>query len=176
MWFPRTAPPARRGTDPERDEKFESGFLQRRVGCELGFCKGGPAVFTGKRRPSERKLMTGAPFGPGGKPHLSCASSTPSSHLEPVEFLLAHRHHWHRAPPRPLEPRAVSRNFAEGCLLYIALTSESLEMSIMENQRTDEHDEGLIPNQCMLFVPCTQAGPHETSRRSSPEEKRGKRD
>jgi len=31
MWFPRTAPPARRGTDPERDEKFESGFLQRRV-------------------------------------------------------------------------------------------------------------------------------------------------
>src|SRR5947207_182541 len=34
----------------------------------------------GKRRPSERKLMTGAPFGRvGGKPHLSCASSTPSS-------------------------------------------------------------------------------------------------
>jgi hypothetical protein len=31
MWFPRTAPPARRGTDPERDEKLESGFLQRRV-------------------------------------------------------------------------------------------------------------------------------------------------
>src|SRR6476660_8676045 len=25
MWLPRTAPPARRGTDPERDEKFESG-------------------------------------------------------------------------------------------------------------------------------------------------------
>ena len=23
MWFPRRAPPARRGTDPERDEKFE---------------------------------------------------------------------------------------------------------------------------------------------------------
>src|SRR6516165_11763025 len=29
--FPRTAPPARKGTDPERDEKFESAFLQRRV-------------------------------------------------------------------------------------------------------------------------------------------------
>jgi hypothetical protein len=28
MWFPRTA---LRGTDPERDEKFESGFLQRGV-------------------------------------------------------------------------------------------------------------------------------------------------
>ncbi|MDE3159240.1 MAG: hypothetical protein KGM92_10775, partial [Acidobacteriota bacterium] len=26
--------PARRGTDPERDEKFESGFLQQRVGNE----------------------------------------------------------------------------------------------------------------------------------------------
>src|SRR6516165_1477710 len=31
MWYPRTAPPARRGIDPERDKKFESGFLQRRV-------------------------------------------------------------------------------------------------------------------------------------------------
>src|SRR6516164_137581 len=30
MWFPRTAPPAWRGTDPESDEKFEFGFLQRR--------------------------------------------------------------------------------------------------------------------------------------------------
>ena len=30
-WAPRTAPPARRGTDPERDEKFESRLLQRRV-------------------------------------------------------------------------------------------------------------------------------------------------
>ena len=29
MWFPRRAPPARRGTDPERDERFESGSLQR---------------------------------------------------------------------------------------------------------------------------------------------------
>ena len=28
MWFSRTTPPAGRGTDPERDEKFESGFLQ----------------------------------------------------------------------------------------------------------------------------------------------------
>jgi len=36
LWFPRTAPPARRGTDLERDEKFESGFLHRRVSCELG--------------------------------------------------------------------------------------------------------------------------------------------
>ena len=35
MWFPRMAPPALRSTDPERDEKFESGFLQRRVCCEL---------------------------------------------------------------------------------------------------------------------------------------------
>jgi hypothetical protein len=33
MWFPRTAPPVRRGTDPERDEKFESGFLHQRVRC-----------------------------------------------------------------------------------------------------------------------------------------------
>src|ERR1700746_2708440 len=31
MWFPRTAPPARRGTDPERNEKFESGFLRQLV-------------------------------------------------------------------------------------------------------------------------------------------------
>jgi hypothetical protein len=31
MWFPRTAPSALRGTDPEKDEKFESGFLQRGV-------------------------------------------------------------------------------------------------------------------------------------------------
>jgi hypothetical protein len=29
LWFPPMVPPARRGTDPERDEKFESGFLQR---------------------------------------------------------------------------------------------------------------------------------------------------
>jgi hypothetical protein len=34
IWFPRTAPPDRRGTDPEGDEKFESGFLQQRVGHE----------------------------------------------------------------------------------------------------------------------------------------------
>jgi hypothetical protein len=34
MWFPRTAPPALRGTDPERGEKFESLFLQQRVGHE----------------------------------------------------------------------------------------------------------------------------------------------
>jgi hypothetical protein len=31
IWFPRTAPLARRGTDPETDEKFESGFLRQRV-------------------------------------------------------------------------------------------------------------------------------------------------
>ena len=29
MWFPRKAPPAWRGTDPERDEEFESISLQR---------------------------------------------------------------------------------------------------------------------------------------------------
>jgi hypothetical protein len=28
---PPAAPPARRGSNPERDRKFESGFLQRRV-------------------------------------------------------------------------------------------------------------------------------------------------
>jgi hypothetical protein len=28
MGSPHTAPPAPRGTDPERDDKFESGFLQ----------------------------------------------------------------------------------------------------------------------------------------------------
>src|SRR5271169_6600801 len=34
----------------------------------------------GNRRPSDRKLMTGAPFGrAGGKPQRSCAMSTPSS-------------------------------------------------------------------------------------------------
>ena len=27
-----------------RDRLFESVFLQRRVGCELGYCKGGPAA------------------------------------------------------------------------------------------------------------------------------------
>src|SRR6516162_3064547 len=31
MWFPRTAPPARRGADPERDEEFESISLQQTV-------------------------------------------------------------------------------------------------------------------------------------------------
>jgi hypothetical protein len=31
MWFPHTAPPARRGTDPERVEKFESGVLRQPV-------------------------------------------------------------------------------------------------------------------------------------------------
>src|SRR5437016_6196726 len=35
MRFPRTAPPARRGTDPKRNEKFECGFLQQRVRNEL---------------------------------------------------------------------------------------------------------------------------------------------
>jgi hypothetical protein len=35
MWFPRTAPPARRGTDPERDEKFESGLLRQGVSFAL---------------------------------------------------------------------------------------------------------------------------------------------
>src|SRR3954451_16086049 len=34
--------------------------------------------------------------------------------FEPIEFLLAHRHHRHRAPPRPLEPRAVSRQLCRG--------------------------------------------------------------
>jgi hypothetical protein len=34
MWAPRAAPPARRGTDPGRDEKFESCLLHRRVRCE----------------------------------------------------------------------------------------------------------------------------------------------
>jgi hypothetical protein len=37
MWFPPTARQARRGTDPVRDEKFESGFLQRGVCSELIF-------------------------------------------------------------------------------------------------------------------------------------------
>ena len=37
MWFSRTAPPARRGADPERDEEFESISLQRRVSGELSF-------------------------------------------------------------------------------------------------------------------------------------------
>src|SRR6516225_708678 len=34
--------------------------------------------------------------------------------LEPVEFLLAHRHHRHRAPPRLLEPQPVSRQLCRG--------------------------------------------------------------
>ena len=34
--------------------------------------------------------------------------------FQPIEFLLAHRHHRHRAPPRPLEPRAVSRQLCTG--------------------------------------------------------------
>jgi hypothetical protein len=36
MWFSRMASLARIGTDPERDEAFESGFLERGVSCELG--------------------------------------------------------------------------------------------------------------------------------------------
>src|SRR6516225_8356560 len=34
--------------------------------------------------------------------------------LEPVEFLLAHRHHRHRAPPKLFEPRRVSRQLCRG--------------------------------------------------------------
>src|SRR3974377_1707849 len=37
MWFPRTAPPAWRGTDPERDEEFESISLQQTVWPLAGF-------------------------------------------------------------------------------------------------------------------------------------------
>src|SRR5436309_8595194 len=40
-WAPRTAPPARRGTDPERDEKFESHLLQRRVSSAKPDGRGG---------------------------------------------------------------------------------------------------------------------------------------
>jgi hypothetical protein len=46
MWFPRTAPPARRGTDPERDEKFESISLRQPVcltGAFHGCTRKGPA-------------------------------------------------------------------------------------------------------------------------------------
>jgi hypothetical protein len=42
MWFPRTAPPALRGTDPERDEKFESGLSS----------KESPTNLTGKIEPA----------------------------------------------------------------------------------------------------------------------------
>jgi hypothetical protein len=36
IWFPRAAPPARISTDSERDEKFASGSLQRRVVQTIG--------------------------------------------------------------------------------------------------------------------------------------------
>src|SRR5438874_10975572 len=50
---------------PVNSKKWEAGTRQRPFG---------------NRRPSERKLITGAPFGrPGGKPHRSWTSSTPSS-------------------------------------------------------------------------------------------------
>src|SRR5215204_6550671 len=50
---------------PVNSKKWDAGMRQRPFG---------------KRRPSERKLMIGAPFDRGGgKPHRSCASSTPSS-------------------------------------------------------------------------------------------------
>ena len=44
MWFPLTAPPARRGTDPERDEEFESISLQQ------GVCKPSVPASTLPRR------------------------------------------------------------------------------------------------------------------------------
>jgi hypothetical protein len=60
MWFPRTAPPARRGTDPERNEKFrirlppaqsqertvggESGAAERPPVCDRSATDAGPAV------------------------------------------------------------------------------------------------------------------------------------
>src|SRR5579871_2463748 len=51
---------------PVNSKKWDAGTRQRP---------------TGKRRPSDRKLMTGAPFGfAGGKPHRSTANSfSPSS-------------------------------------------------------------------------------------------------
>src|SRR5215471_4121218 len=46
--------------------------------------------------------------------------------LEPVEFLLAHRHHRHRAPPRLLEPRPMSRQLCRGVSsLYCGYMSKS---------------------------------------------------
>src|SRR5690349_14757927 len=50
---------------PVNSKKCDAGIRQRPFG---------------KRRPSERKLMTGAPFGGAGEnSQRSCASSTPSS-------------------------------------------------------------------------------------------------
>jgi hypothetical protein len=37
MWIQRTAPPARRGTDPERDENFESVSLSCESTANLTF-------------------------------------------------------------------------------------------------------------------------------------------
>src|SRR3954447_3073020 len=51
--------------EPVNSKKWDAGTRQRPFG---------------KRRPSERKLMTGAPFGrPGGKPQRNRANSKPSS-------------------------------------------------------------------------------------------------
>src|SRR3954467_5575779 len=51
--------------EPVNSKKCDAGTRQRPFG---------------KRRPSERKLMIGAPFGrPGGKPQRSCTNSIPSS-------------------------------------------------------------------------------------------------
>ena len=58
MWFPRTAPLARRGTDPERDEKFESGSLQRGVCCEPGRGRAGKAMIAYIRYISEGVPVT----------------------------------------------------------------------------------------------------------------------
>jgi hypothetical protein len=59
--------------------------------------------------------------------------------LEPVEFLLAHRHHRHRAPPEPPNPGQCRVNFAEGCHLYIAVTTLWRISGVLENQSGTAH-------------------------------------
>jgi hypothetical protein len=89
----------------------------------------GRRLLLGRPRRFEIKLAAPPCFKPASKrntwrrfkPSNSQASATRNrpdlyaqQHLEPVEFLLAHRHHQHRALPRPVEPREVSRQLCKG--------------------------------------------------------------
>jgi len=82
MWFPRTAPPARRGTNPERDEKFESGFL--------------PIEGRFNAQRSERTLNS------NHLPPMVCDRTTvaPSRAARPVETASPRRHSARRAELR----------------------------------------------------------------------------
>ena len=72
---------------------------------------GAPVLQTGQQ-PKHLPPLQAEQF--AGVCDTQTARPNAQQNFEPIEFLLAHRHHRHRAPPRPLEPRAVSRQLCRG--------------------------------------------------------------